>query len=76
MSLDGTVLTTHDAARLLRLSPDTLRQWRRRRCGAGPRFVRLNSGGPKPRIRYLIDDLAAWLRTNTVQDAHECSRRG
>lgn len=53
----GGLITETDAARLLNLGPSTLRSWR---YAAGPElpFSRLGN-----RVRYAIDDLAAFLAT-------------
>lgn len=49
------LLTTTEAARVLRLSPQTLATWRCR--GDGPKFVRLG----KRRVLYLRADLERWV---------------
>lgn len=49
------VLTTKEAAEMLRLSERTLQRWRDE--GRGPKFIE-----PEPKvIRYLESDLVRWL---------------
>lgn len=48
-------LTEHQAASFLQLSPNTLRQWRSRKCG--PPYIKLGAGS----IRYLMADLESWV---------------
>jgi excisionase family DNA binding protein len=55
------LLRTAEAARLLAISPDTLKDWRQRRRRAGPAFIRVGR-----RVRYQIEDLAAYLRRHRV----------
>lgn len=52
---DLTLLSTTDAARMLSLSPQTLRNWRARRIG--PRFIRAGSVAyyPKKAIKEYIE---------------------
>lgn len=54
------LLTTHEAAKLLRLSAQTLSTWRCR--GEGPRFVRLGGN----RVAYREADLAAFVEANVT----------
>jgi excisionase family DNA binding protein len=54
------LLTSLEVARILRVSGDTVRRWRREKTG--PRFIR--DGGL---IRYRRADLDAYLRENTVE---------
>lgn len=54
-------ITSKEAARVLGVTPDTLRWWRH--AGRGPRFLRLG-GGP---VRYLPADLAAYLENHTEE---------
>lgn len=49
------LLTTHEAAKLLRASHRTLEGWRFR--NVGPPYIQLGERG----IRYSRDDLEAWL---------------
>lgn len=53
------LLTEAEVAALLRLKPDTLRQWRtgKRHAGKGPTFIQRG----KARVLYLRADLEAWL---------------
>jgi len=53
------MLTTHEAARLLGLSPSTLNKWRV--YGRGPRFVKLGRA-----VRYQRTDLDAYLASHTI----------
>lgn len=54
------LLTEAEAAALLRLKPDTLRQWRtgKRHAGKAPPYIQQGKG----RVLYLRTDLEAWLR--------------
>jgi DNA-binding transcriptional MerR regulator len=52
-------LTSDEAAELLRVTPQTLRQQRWR--GSGPPFVRLDG-----RVLYAADDVARWLAARRV----------
>lgn len=52
------LLTTAEAAALLRVQPVTLRQWRHR--GRGPRFVRLGPSASS-HVRYRRGELERWL---------------
>jgi hypothetical protein len=53
------VLSTSEAAALLRLQPQTLRVWRSR--GGGPAFVSLGTGTHSNRIRYTRASLEAFI---------------
>jgi Helix-turn-helix domain len=53
------LLTTAELAELLQVSEWTVRWWRMRRVRLGPAYVRL---GKARGIRYLPQDVAAWLR--------------
>jgi hypothetical protein len=53
VGLDGTV-TRKDAARLLRRSSFTLRNWAYE--GKGPKFIKCSNG----RYRYRLEDLDEW----------------
>jgi len=55
--MDGALLTTQDAAELLRINPETLKVWRAK--GGGPRFVKLGR-----RVLYRREDLAAFVARN------------
>lgn len=54
-TVDEQLLTTAEAADQLRISPDTLKYWRRMK--QGPTYVRVGSR----RIRYRPEDLARFL---------------
>lgn len=56
------LLTEAEAAALLHLSPDTLRQWRtgKRHAGKAPAYIQQGKG----RVLYLRADLEAWLLRN------------
>jgi predicted DNA-binding transcriptional regulator AlpA len=49
------LISEGEAAALLGVAQRTLQGWRR--CGAGPRFLRLS----RRAIRYRPNDLAAWM---------------
>jgi hypothetical protein len=59
-------LTTEEAAKVLALSPASLRQMRYE--GTGPAFVRMGEG-PKSPIRYPRDSVHMWAWTRTRQHA-------
>jgi predicted DNA-binding transcriptional regulator AlpA len=71
------LLTSDEAALLLGVPVATLRTWRSRRRGYGPRAVQV--GGS---IRYRPSDLLAWIDDHTetaegaVPDGIEASERG
>jgi len=71
------LLTSDEAALLLGVPVATLRTWRSRRRGYGPRAVQV--GGS---IRYRLADLLAWIEEHTetpdgrVPEGVEQSRRG
>jgi DNA-binding transcriptional MerR regulator len=54
------LLRTREAARIVNLTPRTLREWRRR--GVGPTFLRLPGG-----IRYDRHELAEWLERHRIE---------
>lgn len=57
--MEGTcrpLLTVHEAAALLGLSPQTLNRWRCERAGQGPPWIKL--GGA---VRYREADLTAYV---------------
>ena len=64
------LLTSPEAAALLRVRPQTLRAWRHR--GDGPRFIRYGSTGRGPAF-YRRDELDAWIdarvRRSTSEEA-------
>ncbi|MDP3966662.1 MAG: helix-turn-helix domain-containing protein [Nocardioides sp.] len=74
---DHRLLTSHEAALLLGVPVATLRTWRSRRRGYGPRAVQI--GGS---IRYRLADLLAWIDGHTentdrhVPEGVEAPRRG
>jgi len=58
----GELLDTNALARILGLSPGTLRTWRW--SGAGPKFHRLSGvAGP---VRYRRDDVELWLSGQAI----------
>ena len=50
------LLTPHEVAALLRVSPWTLANWRRKARMAGPPYLEIEG-----QIRYRRGDLAGWL---------------
>ena len=62
MTQTGDLLTTLELARELKRSPETLMRWRRQR--SGPPYVRMQG-----RVLYDSDQVARWLRSNTVDTA-------
>lgn len=63
MTMDKKFLTEREAAEYLRLSPKTLRRWRK--AGAGPRFVRI--GGTA--IRYSTTEIESFVATEGSEHA-------
>jgi hypothetical protein len=57
------LLTTGEAAELLAVSPDTLKDWRCRWHRRGPEYIRV--GGS--RIRYSLQALRRYVRSRTVR---------
>ncbi len=63
------LLTTHDVARLLAVSRETLKGWRsrNRRAGIGPQFVRIGGLAKKAgRVRYSLREVERYIRERTV----------
>ena len=56
------MLNTAEAARVLGLSPVTLRQWRRRSVPKGPDYFRLG----RTTVRYRQSEVVAWLERHAV----------
>ena len=66
----GEFLDTDQLARILGLSPGTLRTWRW--SGVGPKFHRLNGiAGP---VRYRRDDIELWLNGNAVDPSKKVKK--
>src|SRR3954452_7285658 len=71
------LLTSDEAALVLCVPVATLRMWRSRRRGYGPRAVQVGAS-----IRYRLVDLLAWIDDHTATDVGELpegiepSRRG
>lgn len=53
------LLTVEQAARILKLKPDTLNQWRKRK--KGPPYLQMVGT-----VRYDKDALEVWVTENTV----------
>jgi predicted DNA-binding transcriptional regulator AlpA len=74
---DHRLLTSAEAALLLGIPVATLRTWRSRRRGYGPRAVQVGGG-----IRYRLADLLAWIDQHTenpdgnLPEGIEASKRG
>lgn len=51
----GTMLTSREVARILKVAPSTLCRWRA--TGKGPRVYWLGTASP----RYSVDDIVEWL---------------
>lgn len=60
------LLTTNEAAEILRRNPATLRWWRSQDVGVGPRTTRI--GG---RVLYREDDLLAFIEAGAEQRAQD-----
>lgn len=58
-----TWLTPAEAADRLRVTPATLRRWRR--DDSGPAY-RKDPGGTNSRVWYSVDALASWVAQRTV----------
>jgi hypothetical protein len=58
------LVSTAEAAALMRRSPATLRHWRL--IGAGPAFLRLARAG-RHSVLYRRADLAAWIAAREVR---------
>ena len=63
------LLTTYAAAKLLKVSRQTLAIWRLR--GVGCRYIKLGS-----RVLYSPSDVAAWLESNTRACTSEAGGAG
>ncbi|NOC91929.1 AlpA family transcriptional regulator [Ruegeria sp. HKCCD6604] len=59
---DTSLLTTKQAARLLRLSPQTLEKWRTQ--GVGPNFVKLGNKS----VRYCSHAIEAFIDGGRNED--------
>jgi hypothetical protein len=64
------LLTTRETARLLAISPNTLKYWRVRAHRAGPDFIRIER-----RVRYSLKHLRRYLGDRTVRIG-KCSQVG
>lgn len=61
------MVKTSEAARLLGLSPQTLRNWRN--AGKGPKYVHISSDRSPALYRY--EDLVAWANSLDSDDVTE-----
>lgn len=61
------LLTEVQAAEFLALERCTLEKWRNR--GRGPRYIRLEPRGKRPRIRYRSDWLEEFVNAGVVHPA-------
>ncbi len=59
------LMTSPDAARFLKLEPQTLRSWRVQ--GRGPRYIRIAG----TRVAYRRSELEQWLEDRTFQSTAE-----
>ena len=55
------MLTTSQAAELLRISPETMKKWRQRH--KGPNYVRFDGGV----VRYPLSSILQYLQDHTVE---------
>jgi len=63
------LMTERDAALMLAVSAQTLRNWR---CiGRGPKFLRLG-GGRRGLVRYQASDIQAYLRDRILGNSGQC----
>ena len=68
MSGPAPLIRETEAARILDVSPMTLRHWRS--AGTGPSYVKI--GG---RVRYRTSDLDDWIEAQVIAPAGERSSR-
>jgi predicted DNA-binding transcriptional regulator AlpA len=59
----GELLTEGDVAQFLRISPETLRYWRKTAQRRGPPFVKIE----RRLVRYRLADLEAYLKGRTAR---------
>lgn len=71
-STSDEVLTTFQAAKLLKRRPETLRRWRV--VGGGPPWVRVGSS-PRARCLYLRRHIDAWMEQHTFTSTADESVR-
>jgi hypothetical protein len=57
------IWTTEDLALYLRVSPETVRSWRR--AGSGPPYAKLGDGKTAA-VRYRRCEVAEWLKSREV----------
>ena len=62
------ILTASEAARLIRVKPQTLAVWRT--AGTGPRYLRLGRGD-RGRVLYRREDVEEWLAERVVSSTAE-----
>ena len=60
---ENELLTPGEAAGYLRISIDTLRFWRRRKVGRGPRYIKAH----RHRVVYRRADLDRFIESRAVQ---------
>jgi Helix-turn-helix domain len=63
---DELLLNGHEAARLLGLSPRTLKYWRAEGHRKGPPYVKLGDS-PKACVRYSLKELRRFISSRTVR---------
>jgi len=66
-SIAPALLTEHEAAVLLHVSPRSLQNWRVR--GGGPQFVKIN----RRMVRYRASDLLSWVHAQTRSNTSEAA---
>jgi len=66
------LLTNREIARFLRVSLDTLREWRK--AGGGPPFLWLSGNNHRRHLRYLRRSLGRWLNRRIEGAAKETER--
>jgi hypothetical protein len=59
---EAPLLNTYGAAQFLGLSPDSLKNWRKRSQRIGPNFIKVGR-----RVRYSWKDLRHYLKRRTVR---------
>lgn len=67
----GELLTVGEAAEFLRMSPETLNDWRSQRKRCGPKFFKVH----RHRILYRMADLESFLERRAVDPVGQKSER-
>lgn len=57
------LLSTHDLASLLKVTPETVRRWQA--SGVGPEAVNIGGSGSGARFRYEPEAVRRWLKSRS-----------